>query len=195
MLFWKMMMTLAKFLILSWILIWQIIPVQKNYVAVLRPFYPKGKPYIDDLLSKNLFCKSDSPYRFFVVCVRKKDQSLRLCVDFRALNQKPAPDHHHIPRIPRIQETLDNLGSNARFSVLDQGKAYHKGSLVKVARNKSATAVASKLYDDFILCFGFPTKIHHDQGEELENNFFDHLQNVILTIRVRRSITHMGMNK
>ena len=100
------------------------IPVQKNYVAVPRPLYPEVKAYIEDLLNKHFICKSDSPFSSPVVCVRKKDQSLRLCVDFRALNQKTVPDRHPIPR---IQETLDNLGGNAWFSVLDQGKAYHQG--------------------------------------------------------------------
>ena len=97
------------------------IPVQKNYVAVPRPLYLEVKSYIEDLLNRNFIRKSKSPYSSPVVCVRKKDQSLRLCVDFRALNQKTIPDWHPIPR---IQETLDNLGGNTWFSVLDQGKAY-----------------------------------------------------------------------
>ena len=42
--------------------------------------------------------------------------------DYRALNKKTRPDRHPIPR---IQETLDNLGGNSWFSVLDKGKAYH----------------------------------------------------------------------
>ena len=99
------------------------IPVQKNYVAVPRPLYPEVKAYIEDLLNKNFIRKSTSPYNSPVVCVRKKDQSLRLCIEFRALNQTTIPDRHPIPR---IQETLDNLGGNAWFSVLDQGKAYRQ---------------------------------------------------------------------
>ena len=39
--------------------------------------------------------------------------------------------------IPRVQETLDNLGGNAWFSVLDQGKAYHQ---VMTTRSQSLTA-------------------------------------------------------
>ena len=99
-------------------------PVQKNYVAVPKPLYPEVKAYIEDLLNRNFIRKSTSSYSSPVVCVRKKDQTLRLCVDYRALNSKTRPDRHPIPR---IQETLDNLGGNSWFSVLDQGKAYHQG--------------------------------------------------------------------
>ena len=43
-------------------------------------------------------------------------------------------------------------------------------------RNKSAKTVADKLCNDFILCYGFPSKIHHDQGGEFENKLFSRLE-------------------
>ena len=101
-------------------------PVQKNYVAVPRPLFPEVKAYIEDLLNKNFIHRSTSSYSLPVVCVRKKDQSLRLCVDYRELNKKSQVDRHPIPR---IQETLDNLVGSSWFSVLDQGKAYNQGFL------------------------------------------------------------------
>ena len=42
-----------------------------------------------------------------MVCVRKKDGSLRLCIDYRKLNNKTIPDRQPIPK---IQDMLDCLG-------------------------------------------------------------------------------------
>ena len=43
-------------------------------------------------------------------------------------------------------------------------------------RNKSSTTAAEKLYNDFILRFGFPAHILHDQGKEFENRLFHQIQ-------------------
>ena len=50
--------------------------------------------------------------------------TLRLCVDYRLLNVKTVADKHPIPK---VLETLENLGGNRWFSTLDQEKAYHRG--------------------------------------------------------------------
>ena len=43
-------------------------------------------------------------------------------------------------------------------------------------RNKTARTAAEKIYNEFIPRFGFPARIHHDQGGEFENKFFHHLE-------------------
>ena len=53
-------------------------PVQKKYTSIPRPLYPGVKQYFEDLLNQNFVKESKSPYSSQVVCVRKKDGSLRL---------------------------------------------------------------------------------------------------------------------
>lgn len=60
-------------------------PVQKKYTSVPRPLYPEVKQYIEDLLNQNFIAESKSSYSSPVVCVRKKDWTLRLCIDYREL--------------------------------------------------------------------------------------------------------------
>lgn len=43
-------------------------------------------------------------------------------------------------------------------------------------RNKTAKAAAEKVFGDFVLKFGFPTKLHHDQGREFDLKLFSKLQ-------------------
>jgi len=69
-------------------------PVQKSYLSIPRPLYPEVKGYIKDLLNRGFIRKSTSPFSSSVVCVRKKDGGMRLCIDYRELNKKTVPDRH-----------------------------------------------------------------------------------------------------
>ena len=106
-------------------------PVQKNYLSISRPLYAEVKQYIEDLLNQQFITKSKSPYSSNVVCVRKRDGTMRLCMDYRSLNDKTVDDRHPLPR---IQESLDSLGGNSWFSVLDQGKANHQAFISEDSR-------------------------------------------------------------
>ena len=107
------------------------VPVQKLYQSIRRPLYSE----VEDLLNQGFIAKSKSSYSSPVVCVRKRDKSLRLCVDFRALNPKTIMDKFPLPR---IQQTLENLGGNQFFSLLDMNKAYHQGFILPNHRHLTA---------------------------------------------------------
>lgn len=67
--------------------------------------------------------KSSSPFVSPIVLVKKKDGSLRLCVDYRLLNNKTRKDAFPLPR---IEESHDALSGAHWFSTLDLAAGYNK---------------------------------------------------------------------
>lgn len=107
------------------------------YAAIPKPLYKEVKKYIQDLLVRRWIVKSMSPYSAPVVCVRKKDRTLRLCVDYRLLNRKTVPNRHPLQR---IHDLMNTLGGYSWFSILDQGKAYHQGYMAEGSRHLTASS-------------------------------------------------------
>ena len=62
------------------------IPVNECYRHLPRKLYDDVKTYVNDLIINGWVRESTSAYASPIVCVRKKDNSLRLCVDYRLLN-------------------------------------------------------------------------------------------------------------
>ena len=58
-------------------------PVKKSYISIPPPLYKEVKEYLENLLVNGWIQRSTSSYASPVVCVRKKDGGLRLCVDYR----------------------------------------------------------------------------------------------------------------
>ncbi|KAJ8010194.1 hypothetical protein DPEC_G00072460 [Dallia pectoralis] len=126
-------------------------PVVRMYTSVPKPLYQEMKDYLHDLIAQGWIEKSHSPYSSPIVCVRKKDGSLRVCIDYRDLNRKTVPDRQPIPR---VQDILDGLGGNRWFSLLDQGKAYHQGFMAPESRPLTAFTTPWGLYEWVRIPFG-----------------------------------------
>ena len=127
------------------------VPVQKAYNNIPKPLYEEVKTHIHDLANRGWIKKSRSPWSSPVVIVRKKDGSIRLCCDFRALNKKTIPDKHPLPR---IQSALENMGGSQWFSVLDQSRAYYQGKMNEEARHKTAFITPWGLWEWVRIPFG-----------------------------------------
>jgi len=69
--------------------------------------------HLRDLMKKDIITKSSSPYAAPIVIVRKKDNSIRLCIDYRRLNDETIPDAFPLPR---IDESFDLLAEAKYFS-------------------------------------------------------------------------------
>ena len=126
-------------------------PVKEAYRQLPRNLYSEVKNYINDLLVNGWIRESYSAYASPIVCVRKKDNSLRMCIDYRKLNNKTIPDAQPIPR---IQDILDNLYGQEWFSTLDMSKAYHQGYVAEESRHLTAFSTPWALYEWLRIPFG-----------------------------------------
>ena len=127
------------------------IPVKEAYRHIPRNLYDEVKNYIHDLLVNGWVRESCSSYASPIDCVRKKDNSLRMCVDYRKLNNKTIPDSQPIPR---IQDILDNLGGQSWFTTLDMSKAYHQGYIAEEFQHLTAFSTPWALFEWIRIPFG-----------------------------------------
>jgi RNase H-like domain found in reverse transcriptase/Reverse transcriptase (RNA-dependent DNA polymerase) len=86
-------------------------------------------------LREGIITASTSPWCAPLVAARKKNGSLRLCVDFRALNEVTQKDAFALPRIDDILSQMTRAGY---FSVMDLASGYHQIPLAASAQEKTA---------------------------------------------------------
>ena len=127
------------------------IPVNEPHRNLPRKLYEDVKIYLNDMILNGWIQESDSAYASPIVCVRKKDNSIRLCVDYRKLNLKTVSDKQPIPR---VQEFLDGLGGQKCFSTLDMAKTYHQGFVKEECRKYTAFSTPWALYEFVRIPFG-----------------------------------------
>jgi len=83
--------------------------------------------------------------------VKKKDGKLRLCADYRALNEVTKKDRHPLPV---ISEALDRLGGGKYFNKLDIKDAYHNIRIREGDEWKTTFSTKLGTYEYLVMPFG-----------------------------------------
>ena len=100
---------------------------------------------------KNVIQPSNSPWASPIVLVRKKDGTLRMCVDYRKLNSVTKPDKFPLPR---IDDLLDQLGKSKYFSTLDLAAGFWQIRMNDSSKEKTAFVTQNGLFEFQVMPFG-----------------------------------------
>ncbi|KAI3702719.1 hypothetical protein L6452_28470 [Arctium lappa] len=78
---------------------------------------------LQELLDKGFIRPSTSPWGAPVLFVKKKDGSMRMCIDYRELNKVTVKNRYPLPR---IDDLFDQLEGTSYFSKIDLRSGYHQ---------------------------------------------------------------------
>ena len=109
------------------------------------------KKQLEELLEKQFIRPSVSPWGAPVLLVKKKDGSMRFCVDYRQLNKVTIKNRYPLPR---IDDLMDQLVGAEVFSKIDLRSGYHQ---IKVkAEDISKTTFRTRYvhYEYSVIPFG-----------------------------------------
>jgi hypothetical protein len=121
-----------------------IYSMSENELVVLRE-------YLDDMVSKGFIRSSNSPAGAPVLFVKKKDGSLRLCVDYRGLNKITKKNRYPLPLIGNL---LDRLKSATVYSKIDLRAGYHNVRIASGHEWKTAFRTRYGSFEYLVMPFG-----------------------------------------
>ena len=107
--------------------------------------------HVDNMLNQGIIEPASSPWASNIVLVRKKDGSLRCCIDYRQLNAVTKGDAYPLPR---IDSCLDAMSSAKWYSTMDLRCSYHQVSVDPKDRDKTAFICPRGMYRYKTMPFG-----------------------------------------
>jgi hypothetical protein len=113
---------------------------------------------LNELLDKGYIRPSSSPWGYPALFVKKKDQSLRLCVDYQPLNVVTIKNKYLLPRIDILFNQL--IGAKV-FSKVDLCSSYHQIKIRPEDVPKTAFSTRYGLYEYLVMSFGLTNAPAH----------------------------------
>jgi hypothetical protein len=116
------------------------------------------KVQLNELLNKGLIRPSLSLWGCPAIFVKKKDQSLRMCVDYRPLNAVTIKNKYPLPCIDIL---FDQLSKAKVFSKIDLRSSYHQIKIHPEDVPKTAFSIRYGLYEYLVMSFGLTNAPAH----------------------------------
>jgi hypothetical protein len=109
------------------------------------------KVQLEELLVKGYIKPSKSPYGALVLFVHKKDGTLRMCVDYRALNKATVKNQY---LLLRIDDLFDRLSGANVFNRINLRSGYYQIRIVEGDKEKTACRKRYGSYEFMVMPFG-----------------------------------------
>ena len=126
-------------------------PFKEKQRPVPPGMYQELKNHISELLTAGVIEESHSPWSSNIVLVRKRDNSLRLCIDYHKLNRNSKIDCYNIAR---IEPLIDSLRGAKYFASLDMFSGYHQVKIVDEHKERTAFSTPCGFYQYVKMPFG-----------------------------------------
>jgi hypothetical protein len=126
-------------------------PISKRPYRMPPAELAELKKQLQELLDKGFIRPSTSPWGCPALFVKKKDESLRLCVDYRPLNAVTIKNKYPLPHIDVL---FDQLVRAKVFSKIDLRSGYHQIKIRASDIPKIAFSTRYELYEYLVMSFG-----------------------------------------
>ena len=104
-----------------------------------------------EMLDNGIVEPSEGPWSSPIVLAKKKDGTLRFCVDYRKVNTITKRDAYPLPK---IDDTLGTLGGSKFFTTMDLASGYWQVEMAPEDRPKTAFSTPEGLYQFKVMPFG-----------------------------------------
>ncbi|XP_077232116.1 uncharacterized protein LOC143866802 [Tasmannia lanceolata] len=126
-------------------------PISKRLYRMAPIELEELKKQLQELLDKGFIRPSVSPWGAPVLFVKKKDGSIRLCIDYREMNNVTIKNKYPLPR---IDDLFDQLQGAMYFSKIDLRSGYHQLKVKKEDVPKTAFRTRYRHYAFIVMPFG-----------------------------------------
>ena len=115
-------------------------PFKERFWQIAPPLLEEVRENLQDMLDGGAIRPSKSPWCNAIVLMRKKDRTLRFCIDFRKLNARTKKDSFPLPH---MQETMESMVGARFFSSMDLKSGFWQVRMSEKSRQYTAFTVGS----------------------------------------------------